>query len=86
MTDLNSMKVSSTTEINDLKNARILLKALIKANPNSSAGWQAAARVEELDGRLDEARSILDRACEQFPDDQDIWFEAARLQEPSKQK
>jgi hypothetical protein len=33
------MKVSSQGEINDLKNARILLKALIKTNPNSAAGW-----------------------------------------------
>jgi hypothetical protein len=33
MTDLNSMKLNSESEINDLKKARILLKAVIKANP-----------------------------------------------------
>ncbi len=52
MTDLNSMKLNTETEINDLKKARILLKAVIKANPTSSSGWVAAARVEELDGKL----------------------------------
>jgi pre-mRNA-processing factor 6 len=53
------MKLSTATEINDLKKARVLLKALIKANPQSSSGWVAAARVEELDGKLSEARKIL---------------------------
>jgi pre-mRNA-processing factor 6 len=52
MTDLNSMKLNTETEINDLKKARILLKAVIKANPTSSSGWVALARVEELDGKL----------------------------------
>jgi pre-mRNA-processing factor 6 len=33
MTDLNSLKINTDTEINDLKKARILLKAVIKANP-----------------------------------------------------
>lgn len=60
MTDLNSMKMNTETEINDLKKARILLKAVIKANPSSSSGWVAAARVEELDGKFKEARTILD--------------------------
>jgi pre-mRNA-processing factor 6 len=46
------MKLNSDTEINDLKKARILLKAVIKANPQSSSGWVAAARVEELDGKM----------------------------------
>ena len=67
MTDLDSMKISSETEINDLKKARMLLKAVIKANPDSHSGWVAAARIEELDGKLPAAREILDKACVQFP-------------------
>ena len=79
MTDLNSLKLNTETEINDLKKARILLKAVIKANPSSESGWVAAARVEELDGKLKEARILLQNACEQFPKSEDIWFEASRL-------
>jgi pre-mRNA-processing factor 6 len=60
MTDLNSMKISSETEINDLKKARALLKAVISSNPKSTSGWIAAARVEELDGKIQDARNILD--------------------------
>lgn len=59
MTDLNSLKINSNSEINDLKRARMLLRAVIKANPDSTSGWIAAARVEELDGKLTEARNLL---------------------------
>ena len=60
MTDLNSLKVNSATEINDLKKARVLLKAVIKANQDSTSGWIAVARVEELDGKIQEARNVLE--------------------------
>ena len=52
MTDLNSLKINSETEINDYKKARALLKAIITSNPKSTSGWIAAARVEELDGKI----------------------------------
>jgi pre-mRNA-processing factor 6 len=52
LTDLNAIKISSETEINDLKKARALLKAVISSNPKNSDGWIAAARVEELDGKI----------------------------------
>ena len=70
---------STIAEEGELKKARILLKAVIKANPSSESGWVAAARVEELDGKLKEARILLQNACEQFPKSEDIWFEASRL-------
>ena len=79
MTDLNSMKISSDTEINDLKKARVLLKAVIKANPESTSGWIAVARVEELDGKLQEARKVLEEACYKFPTNEEDWAELARL-------
>jgi pre-mRNA-processing factor 6 len=52
MTDLNSIKINTDTEISDLKKARALLKSVILSNPKSSSGWIAAARVEELDGKV----------------------------------
>lgn len=52
MTSLNSLVLNTETEINDLKKARALLKSVITNNPDSSAGWIAAARVEELDGKI----------------------------------
>jgi pre-mRNA-processing factor 6 len=52
MTDLNSIKINNDVEINDLKKARALLKSVILSNPQSTSGWIAAARVEELDGKI----------------------------------
>ena len=64
MTDLNSLKVNTDTEISDLKKARTLLKSVILSNPKSASGWIAAARVEEMDGKVQEARNILANACQ----------------------
>ena len=86
MNSLNSMKVNSTTEINDLKKARALLKSVISSNPKSASGWIAAARVEELDGKVEAARSIMEKACNQFYDNEDIWLEAARLSDAESTK
>ena len=36
----------------DIKRARALLKSVITNNPGSASGWIAAARVEELDGKI----------------------------------
>ena len=60
MTDLNSLKHNSETEIQDIKKARALLKAVISSNPKRTSGWIAAARIEEYDGKIQEARNILD--------------------------
>lgn len=59
MTNLNSIKISTDTEISDLKKARALLKSVVLSNPKNSSGWIAAARVEELDGKVQEARNII---------------------------
>ena len=60
MTDLDSMVHNSETQINDIKKARALLKSVIKSKPESTSGWIALARIEELDGKIKEARNILD--------------------------
>lgn len=86
MTDLSSVAVQSQTEINDLKKARALLKAIVQTNPQSTSGWIAAARVEELDGKIREARTILDQACSKFPTAEDVWLEAVRLSAPQTVK
>jgi len=58
---------------------------VIESNPNNTSAWLAAARVEELDGKIQAARQLMAKACERFPENEDIWFEAARLSPPEKQ-
>lgn len=57
---------------------------MIQTDPKSSFGWIAAARVEELDGKLQAARSILAQGLQKAEDSEDIWIELARLETPDK--
>ncbi|KAG0055608.1 hypothetical protein BGZ83_008042 [Gryganskiella cystojenkinii] len=79
LTDLNSVIVKSAAEIGDLKKARLLLKSVITTNPKHAPGWIAAARLEEHAGKLTDARQIIDKGCLECPKSEDIWLEAARL-------
>jgi pre-mRNA-processing factor 6 len=42
--------------IGDMSKARLLLKSAMNSNPKNPDIWISAARVEELDGKLNEAR------------------------------
>jgi len=79
ITEINSMKVSSEEEISDLKKLRSLVKSLTDTNPTHAEGWITAARVEEKDGKLAEARALLNEGLNFCPDSEDIWVETARL-------
>jgi pre-mRNA-processing factor 6 len=79
ITDLNSLKVNSSTDIADVKKARLLMRSIINTNSKNVAGWIGAARIEEMDGKLSQAREIISQAAENILDSEDIWLEAARL-------
>ncbi|KAG2447955.1 hypothetical protein HYH02_006984 [Chlamydomonas schloesseri] len=86
LTDLKSIKISTDAEISDIKKARHLLKSVIQTNPRHAPGWIAAARLEEVAGKLPEARKLVMQGCELCPNSEDIWLEAARLQTPDNAK
>ncbi|KAK9803220.1 hypothetical protein WJX73_005268 [Symbiochloris irregularis] len=86
LTDLKSIKVSSDAEIGDIKRARTLLKSVISTNPRHAPGWVAAARLEEIAGKLGDARKLIQQGCELCADSEDVWLEAARLQPPDQAK
>ncbi|KAG2489786.1 hypothetical protein HYH03_011736 [Edaphochlamys debaryana] len=86
LTDLKSIKISTDAEISDIKKARHLLKSVIQTNPRHAPGWIAAARLEEVAGKLVDARKLVMQGCELCPNSEDIWLEAARLQTPDNAK
>ena len=86
LTNLNSMKITNDSEIGDLKRARLLLKSVTTTNPHHGPGWIAAARVEEIAGRIAVARKIIAEGCETCPMSEDVWLEAVRLQTPANAK
>lgn len=86
LTDLNSLKLTSDAEIGDIKKARLLLKSVTMTNPKHGPGWIAAARLEEVAGKMVQARKIIAQGCESCPTQEDVWLEAARLQNPENAK
>lgn len=86
LTDLNSIKVSTEAEIGDIKKARLLLKSVTQTNPGHGPGWVAAARLEEVAGKLVAARQVIRDGCRACPASEDVWLEAARLQSADNAK
>ncbi|KAK7262264.1 hypothetical protein RJT34_29830 [Clitoria ternatea] len=86
LTVLNSMKITSDAEISDFKKARLLLRSVTQTNPKHAPGWIAAARLEELAGKLQVARQLIQRGCEECLKNEDVWLEACRLANPDEAK
>ena len=53
---------------------------MISTNPKHAPGWIAAARLEEVTGRMQTARNTIMKGCEVCPKNEDVWLEAVRLQ------
>ena len=79
MTSLDSMNASTVAEVSDVKKARVLLGSVTATNPHHAPGWIAAARVEEVAGKMSAAKKIACEGCEMCPQSEDLWLESARL-------
>ena len=79
LTDLNSLKISSDADVADIKKSRLLLESVTRTNPGHAPGWIASARLEEMAGKLVQARNLINEGCRKCPKNEDVWIEAARL-------
>ena len=86
LTDLQSMIPTYGGDINDIKKARLLLKSVRETNPNHPPAWIASARLEEVTGKVQSARNLIMKGCEENPKSEDMLLEAARLQPPEMAK
>ncbi|KAI5807492.1 putative Pre-mRNA-splicing factor prp1 [Peziza echinospora] len=87
LTSLNKSIVGQTeAQVGDIKRARTLLESVIKTNPSHAPGWIAAARLEELAGKMVQARSVIARGCEHCPRNEDVWLESIRLNDTQNAK
>ncbi|KAL3310820.1 Pre-mRNA-processing factor 6, partial [Cichlidogyrus casuarinus] len=86
LTDLQSMIPQQSTNVNDMKKARLLLKSVRETNPKHAPAWIASARLEEIGGKLQVARNLILKGCEECPQSEDVWIEAARLAPPDQAK
>ena len=63
----------------DVKKARLLLKSVRETNPKHPPAWIASARLEEVTGKVQAARNLIMKGCEECPKAEDVWLEAARI-------
>lgn len=68
-------------KVGDINRVRELLESVIRTNPGNGPGWIAAARLEELAGRMVAARNVIARGCKHCPRNEDVWLENIRLNE-----
>ena len=84
ITNLNKMQMSeSQAQVGDINRVRELLQSVVKTNPNNALGWIAAARLEELAGKIVSARKTINQGCERCPKSEDAWLENIRLNHDS---
>ena len=82
LTSLSKSEIQAgETPVGDIKRVRVLLESVIKTNPKHAPGWIAAARLEELAGKVVAARNVIARGCEHCPKSEDAWLENIRLNE-----
>lgn len=74
----------SQAQVGDINRVRELLQSVVKTNPNNALGWIAAARLEELAGKIVSARKTIDQGCQHCPKSEDAWLENIRLNHDSQ--
>lgn len=80
LTSLSKSEIKSgEAEVGDINRVRVLLESVIKTNPKHAPGWIAAARLEEVAGKIVAARNVIARGCDHCPKSEDAWLENIRL-------
>ncbi|OMO58734.1 RNA-processing protein, HAT helix [Corchorus capsularis] len=84
--DLAAIKNRTDEDISNIKQARMVLKAVTRRNPRVASGWISLARFEELTGDMEAARRVIEKGCQNCPKNQDLWLEGSRLAGPDERK
>eukprot|EP01060_Flectonema_neradi_P015352 TRINITY_DN21990_c0_g1_i1.p1 TRINITY_DN21990_c0_g1~~TRINITY_DN21990_c0_g1_i1.p1 ORF type:complete len:927 (+),score=227.63 TRINITY_DN21990_c0_g1_i1:30-2783(+) len=84
MTEMETM--STNCNIEDTARARTLLANMVRTNPTHGPSWVALAKVEEMSGKLADARAVISEGCEKCPHSSEVWEEAIRLSAPKEAK
>lgn len=79
----NLQMTQGQAQVGDINRVRELLQSVVKTNPNNGNGWIAAARLEELAGKIVSARKTIDQGCTRCPKSEDAWLENIRLNHES---
>ncbi|KAI1332552.1 PRP1 splicing factor [Xylariaceae sp. FL0255] len=79
LTSLERNQPFESAAVGDINRVRELTESVTKTNPTHGPGWIAAARLEEVAGKIVAARNIIARGCQFCPKHEDVWLENIRL-------
>lgn len=80
LTSLSKTEINASDwQVGDINRARVLLESVIKTNPRHGPGWLAAARLEQVAGKIVAARNVIRRGCEMCPKSEDCWLMSMQL-------
>ncbi|KAF0540930.1 Pre-mRNA-processing factor 6 [Gigaspora margarita] len=75
--------IRCTTKVCDIKKSASFIEFCDFDKSKTRTGWIASARLEEVAGKLSEARTIIAKGCEECSKkNEDVLLEAARLNNP----
>lgn len=65
--------------VEDINRARVLLESAVKTNIHNGPGYVALARLEEVAGKYNTAKKVIQKGCDMCPKSIVVWEEAIRL-------
>lgn len=66
-------------EIQDVQKARLLFKSARESDPSNDKPWLSSARLEQINGKIQEARNLLEQGLSHNIYSEDLWFELLKL-------
>ena len=69
----------SIHQIQDVQKARLLFQSARESDPQNVKPWLASAKLEEINGKLQEARNLLEEGISKNMFSSELWLEYIRL-------
>ncbi|KAK2976283.1 hypothetical protein RJ640_019766 [Escallonia rubra] len=79
LNELDGMRIASAAKMSEIRKAMLIIEAYVSNNPKNRYGWIVGARLEEEAGRIEAARQLIKKGCQECPKSEEIWLEACRL-------
>ncbi|KAK3019614.1 hypothetical protein RJ639_005033 [Escallonia herrerae] len=79
LNELDGIRIASAAKVSEIRKGMLIIEAYVSKNPKNRYGWIVGARLEEEAGRIEAARQLIMKGCQECPRSEEIWLEACRL-------
>ncbi|KAK3018342.1 hypothetical protein RJ639_004754 [Escallonia herrerae] len=86
LNELDGKRIASAARMSEIRKAMLIIEAYVSKNPKNRYGWIVGARLEEEAGRIEAARQLIKKGCQECPESEEIWLEACRLSSNNEAK